>query len=160
MEALGIEVKLLIGQIVNFLLLFIVLGFFLYKPLVKMLEDRRKTIAESLDNAKKIEENLAKSEAKTKAALTLAQSEARKVLEEAIKLAGEQKNKIMAEAQAQSDRIIDNAKAEAKSAKDDVVKEAKKELSEVVLAALDKIVNNDLTEDDKKKLTGKAVREI
>ena len=160
MEALGIDGKLLLGQIVNFLILFAVLGFFLYKPLVKMLEDRRKTIADSLDNAKKIEENLAKSEEKTKAALELAQSEARKVLEEAIKLAGEQKNKIMAEAQTQSDRIIENAKAEAKTAKDDVVKEAKKELSEIVLVALDKIVKEDLSADDKKKLTDQAIKDI
>ena len=160
MEALGVEVKLLVGQIINFLLLFVLLGFFLYKPIVKMLDDRRRTIAESLDNAKKIEENLAKSEEKTKLALELAQSEARKVLEEAIKLAGEQKNKIMAEAQAQSDRIIENAKAEAKTMKDNIVSDAKKELSQVVLAALDKIVSSDIDETTKDKLTKKAIDEV
>ena len=125
-----------------------------------MLNDRRQTIAESLDNAKKIEENLAKSEEKTKAALELAQNEARKVLESAITLAGEQKNKIMAETQAQSDRIISNAKAEAKSAKDDIVKEAKKELSSLVLTALDKIIGQDLTPEQKKYLTSKSTDKI
>ena len=125
-----------------------------------MLTDRQNTIADSLENAKKIEENLAKSEAKTKAALELAQSEARKVLEEAIKLASDQKNKILAEAQTQSDRIIASAKAEAKQAKDDVVADAKKELSSVVLAALDKIIGHDIDETTKEKLTKNAIEEI
>jgi len=51
-------------------------------------------------------------------------------------------------------------KNEAKQMKDDIVKDAKKELSEVVLGALDKIVSDGLTQEDKKKLTEKAVKEI
>ena len=160
MDALGIDGKFLLGQIVNFLILFGALSFFLYKPLLKMLNDRRQAIADSLSNAKKIEQNLAQSDAATREALDKAQREARAILDEATKLATDQKKKIIDEAQIQSDRIIDSAKSEAKQMKDDIVKDAKKELSAVVLATLDKIVGQGLTDEQKKNLSDKAIREI
>jgi len=160
MESLGIEGKLLLGQIVNFLLLFGILGIFLYKPVVKMLEDRRQTIAESLENAKKIENNLAEAEKNTKEALAKAAQEARLILDEASKLASAEKKKTIEEAQKQSDRIIAAAQNEAKLMKDGVIREARKEIVAVVTLALDKIVGTGLDDQDKKKLTYKAIKEI
>lgn len=160
MEALGIDGKFLLGQIVNFSLLLIILRVFLYKPVVKMLEDRRKTIAESLDNAEQIKKNLDSSEQKTLEALDKAQKEARLILEEATKISIEQKNKIIADSQAQADRILDSSKAEAKKMKDDIVSDAKKELSELVMVALDKIVASEIDTETKNKLAKKSIENI
>jgi len=160
MEALGIEVKLLIGQIVNFLVLFAILGFFLYKPILKMLEDRRSKIAESLENAKKIEEKLASAETKSKEILNTTHLEAKKIIEEAKNIATEQKNEIISSAKLQADKVIESAKNEADSLKDKVISEAKKEISDVVLLALDKIVKQELSNEDKKKLTERALKEL
>jgi len=160
MEALGIDGKFLLGQIVNFSLLLIILRVFLYKPVVKMLEDRRKTIAESLDNAEQIKKNLDSSEQKTLEALDKAQKEARLILEEATKISIEQKNKIIADSQAQAERILDSSKAEAKKMKDDIVSDAKKELSELVMVALDKIVANEIDTETKNKLAKKSIENI
>lgn len=48
MEALGIDPKLFIGQIINFLILLFILTKFAYKPIVKLLDDRRQKIADGL----------------------------------------------------------------------------------------------------------------
>ncbi len=46
---LGIEWKLLLAQIVNFVILFLVLKKFLYKPLLNFMNNRRQKIADGLD---------------------------------------------------------------------------------------------------------------
>ena len=48
---LGIDWRLFIAQLVNFLILFAVLRIFAWKPLVTALEDRRKRVKKGIDNA-------------------------------------------------------------------------------------------------------------
>jgi len=159
MESLGIDAKLLIGQIVNFLLLLFILSKVLYKPLVKLLEERRQKIADSLDNAKKIEAKLLKTNEESREILAKTETEARRIIDESHKLAQKEKTEIIESAKSQSDRIISSAKAEADSVKNKVVEEAKKEISSVVTMALDKIIK-DLPADQKKQLAEKAIKEL
>lgn len=55
---LGIDWKLLISQAVNFLLLLFALRLFVYKPLLKILEERRKKIEEGLLKAQEADVRL------------------------------------------------------------------------------------------------------
>ena len=48
MEKLGIEPILLLTQVINFTILVVVLTKFLYKPILKMLDERKKKIEEGL----------------------------------------------------------------------------------------------------------------
>ena len=96
MAALGIDVKLFLGQIINFLILLLILWRFAYKPIVKMLNDRRERIASSIANAKKIEEDLIATEQKTRGMLDQAQEEGQKVLENSNFAASAQKKEIVA----------------------------------------------------------------
>ena len=54
MEAIGLNLPLLIAFLVNFLILFGLLGFLLYKPLLKMLDERAVKVRESLQAAEKM----------------------------------------------------------------------------------------------------------
>jgi len=47
----GIDWKLFLSQLVNFILILIVLTFFVYKPVLKILKERNKKIQEGLDKA-------------------------------------------------------------------------------------------------------------
>ena len=58
----GIQPVLLLAQIVNFLIILYLLQKFFYKPIVKLLEQRKKRIEESLKNADLIEEKLKKTQ--------------------------------------------------------------------------------------------------
>jgi len=48
MEKLGIEPSLLLAQIINFAIIVVVLSKLLYKPILSMLEKRKREIEESL----------------------------------------------------------------------------------------------------------------
>jgi F-type H+-transporting ATPase subunit b len=55
---LGIDWKLLLSQMVNFFILLVVLTFFVYKPLIKVIKERSKKIKEGLDKAKEADVRL------------------------------------------------------------------------------------------------------
>ena len=61
MEALGINVPGLVTQIVGFLILFGILYLLLYKPILRMLDQRSVRIRESLEAAQRAQEGAAES---------------------------------------------------------------------------------------------------
>lgn len=98
MEALGIDVRLLIAQVVNLSVLLVVLRKVIYKPLIKLLDDRKLKIEEALENSKKIENRLAEIDLKEKEIFKEAQKKAQKETSDLIELAHEEKRRIIEEA--------------------------------------------------------------
>lgn len=158
--SLGIDGKMLIAQIINFLILLFLLNRLLYKPILNLFDERRK----------KIEQGLKDAEASNKA-LETANDEAEKIKEKAFKEAGiiiekakgeaqEEAKQITSEAHKQADKIIQAASDEAKSIKDTARNEIKSSISDLVTLALGKITNNKLDSDTRDKLTREAVKEL
>lgn len=79
----GFEPILFLAQIVNFLIIFWVLKRFMYKPVLKLLDERRKKIEDGLKHAEEAEIKFAESVKKEEEILKKAQSEAKKMLDEA-----------------------------------------------------------------------------
>ncbi len=83
LSKLGIDWRLFLAQVINFLVLFFILKKFLYKPILVMLERRRETIEKSLNDAKKMEEAAVKATLHKEETLREARREAGKIIEEA-----------------------------------------------------------------------------
>lgn len=160
MEALGIDLKLIIAQIVNFLILFIILSKFLYKPIVKMLDDRQKKIERGISDSEAAEKCLGEAGKKAEKIREDAFLEADKIIKAAKKDYDEKALVIIKKANEQAEKIVGRANEEAALAKERALKEAKKELSSVVVMALDKIIENELSPEQKTKLTEKAIKEL
>lgn len=79
----GFEPILFLAQIVNFLIILYVMKKFLYKPMLKILEDRKHKIAEGLRHAEEADKKLQETVQKEEEILQKAQGEARKMIEEA-----------------------------------------------------------------------------
>ena len=62
MSGLGVNGWTLLLQVVNFLILLLVLYFFAYKPVMKMLDERSRKIKESMDEVQKVKEQAAQTE--------------------------------------------------------------------------------------------------
>ena len=58
LEQLGIEWKVFLSQAVNFFILLVVLTFFVYKPLIKIIKERNQKIKEGLDKAEEADVRL------------------------------------------------------------------------------------------------------
>src|SRR5258708_1593381 len=95
----GINPYLLGAQIINFLILFYLLKRFAFKPILQVLEKRRKEIQEGLQQAEEGRHALEKALEEEKKILKKAQTEAQKFLSDA-------KN--------QADQIVSDMKSQAK----------------------------------------------
>src|SRR5437660_8374848 len=71
------------AQVINFLIVAGVLTVFAYKPILKVLEERKQRIADSLANAEKIKVELARTEAARQEVLNQTNLQANKLIEEA-----------------------------------------------------------------------------
>jgi len=158
--ALGIDVKLFLGQIINFLILLLILWRFAYKPIVKMLNDRREKIADSIANAKKIEEDLIATEQKTKGMLDQAQTEGQKIVENSTLVATEQKKEIVALAKNQAEKEITRAKSAINQEKELASKTLEKEMTALIRLATEKILHHEASAALQKQAIDEAIDEI
>jgi len=79
MEALGINLGYLFVQIFNFLIVLVVLRAWVYKPVVGLLEKRRETIAQGLEDARVAAEARDNAEKEAESVVAAAQQEANKI---------------------------------------------------------------------------------
>src|SRR5262244_3826810 len=79
----GVDWSHLISQIISFCIVCALLYRFAYRPILKMLEERRRQIAQGLANAEQIKAELARTEAQRQEVLLRANDEASKIIQEA-----------------------------------------------------------------------------
>jgi F-type H+-transporting ATPase subunit b len=76
LEALGLNLGYLLVQILNFAILFVVLRAWVFKPIMDLLERRRETIAQGVEDARIAAEARANAEKEAESILTEAQKKA------------------------------------------------------------------------------------
>ncbi len=157
--ALGINGQSLLFQIVNFLLLLVILRLFVYKPLLKMIEERRQMMAETVRNAEETKKVFEMAQHEKSEILSSAQQQAENIMMNSEKQAHQIINSAQETAKLQSERIIHEAqqsiKAEAKDAQDAIQKNIASFISKasgiVIQEKLDKKADQELIEDAIKK---------
>ncbi len=112
MEQLGIEPKLLAAQVINFFIILFVLQKLLYKPILGMLEKRKRTIEEGLVLTEKMRVEEEKMKQKQEKLLGAARSEAQKIIEEGKKQGKEAEKEILAEAHTAAQEVALRGRAE------------------------------------------------
>ncbi len=153
--SLGIDFKALLAQIINFLLLLFILKKFLYGPVVQMLDKRKKTIAEGLENAEKAKAMIEKTERETQEKINLAVQEADKVINEAKAQAKKEAEKIILSANETSTMMLEKTKKQIELEKEKIIADAKKDLSGLVMSAVEKIVESSPSKDDVERAISK-----
>lgn len=156
----GVKPVLLIAQIVNFAILLWILKRFLYKPLLKVLEERKQKIADSLKNAEEIEIRLQKIGEDREKELIKAAKEAQTIIDEAAKNAQGLIAEAHTRAAAEADRVLLKSREQLKLEKDKLQSEMRAELSGLVVVALEKVTGKVLSKDDQKGLVNKSLEGI
>ncbi|GBD33720.1 ATP synthase subunit b [bacterium HR34] len=152
LEALGIDFKILMAQVVNFVILFLIFKKFLAKPLANVLQKRKETVEKIIKDSKTLEEKLAQIEKIRKQELEKAKQEYAKILEKAKISSQEMADKIIAQAKEQADRIIKEAKEQAIAQKVEMKNELKKELEEVFIKALSSILQKEYNQQERQRV--------
>ncbi len=146
MEALGINLGYLLVQIFNFTILLIVLAAWVYKPIVNMIETRRKTIEQGLEDAREAAEARANAEKEAEKILADAQAKASDIVREATERAEQAGRDIIAAAEAEAAKAKENALAEAVTDRDRLLSDMRDQIASLAIAATQKLIGEALDE--------------
>ena len=151
---------LFFSQVISFLIVAALLQKFAYRPIIDVLEERRKRIAEGLENADKIKQQLADAEFRHQEILNKANQEAQKMIEEARASAAVLAEKRQQQAITEAEQIIVKAREAIEMEHEKMLADLRREMGRLVVATTAKVTGKILTVDDQKRLADEAVREI
>lgn len=157
-ETFHIDWKLFLAQIVNFAIVFGVLYWFAFKPLAKVMAERSKKIEKGLDDAKKIEEQLAMTKAEFNKSISEAKKQSVLILEKAAADADAKKAATVARAKEEIGQIINQEKQKMQTEKAQTLKEIKREVADLVVLSVEKILAKKFDKKEDLEMIRKMVK--
>lgn len=152
MEALGINLGYLFVQIFNFAIVLVVLRAWVYKPVVGLLQKRRETIAQGLEDARVAAEARANAEQEAEGVVSEAQQQANKIVREATERAEQSAAELKAEAEREVEETLQSARAEGEQLKTQALGELRGQVATLAVAAAQKVISETLDEKRQQKL--------
>ncbi len=149
MEALGINLGLIIVQIIAFIIVFLTLNAWVYQPMLNMMETRKQKIAQGLEDARVAAEARADAEKQASKIIADAQAEASKIVREATDRAATAGKDVKAAAEAEALKARDAAMAEAEVERNRILGDLRGQVAALAVAAANKLVGEAL--DEKKQ---------
>ena len=138
--AFGVNWKLLVFQAVDFALLLSVLSYFLYKPVLRIIDERRETVAEGVRKAQAADQTLADAKQEGEKMVGDAAKEAEGLVATARSRADEKAGEIVKAAEARAQATLKDAEARAQEAKRQALEESSKEIARAAMLAAEKIL--------------------
>lgn len=155
-ETFHIDLKLMIAQIINFILVFLAIYLLAAKPLRKTIEDRTKEIEEGLHNSKKNREILENTKKEYDSIVLSARKEAEGILKATREDAENKKREMLEVANKEVSNLIENGKKSLEQERELIIKSAKKEIVDLVISTTQKV----LGEEVDIKYRDKVVKEL
>lgn len=141
----GIDWKLMLAQAVNFAVVLFVLERFLYRPVLKMIDERRKKIEQGVKDAEFASHELQKAETKAHEIISKADIEARGTLLSGKKIAEEKAEKIEKDAEEKRKMMIYGAIKDAEEMKRRAIEESREEVAKLGILAAEKVLRSKLS---------------
>ncbi len=160
MENLGIDLRLLIAQVINFVLFFIIVKKFIMAPFSKFITDekqREKDKDKLLQDAKKIEEGLV---LKEKEFNEKSQKELKKLLDDAKKRAEALTDEILEKAQKEAESIKNKMKTQMEAERDALYRDVKSKVADLSIELVNEGLIFALDENTKKKVTQRILKNL
>jgi len=152
MEALGISPNLLLTQILNFIILFVLLRVLLYKPILGMLESRKQKIQESLDYAERVKREAAEQQKEFDRKLEEARREMQAAVATAAQSGEKEREAILAQAREDARKMIDQAKGQIEYERKQMLSGLRDEVVRLSLLAAQRVVSQSLDDQAHRQL--------
>lgn len=132
----------LVWTIINLIVLFLLLRHFLINPVSNIMEQRRKLIADGLQNAQDTQDEANRLKAEYEEALSGAKKESAEIVDKARIDARSEYDRIVGEAGAKAGNIIENAKENVRIEREQTMKELQSQIAGLAIASAEKIVGD------------------
>jgi F-type H+-transporting ATPase subunit b len=159
-QTFGWNLRLFLSQVISFIIVALLLKQFAYKPILRVLEERRQRIAEGLLNADKIKQELAEAEKRYQEMLAKGSAEAQKMIDDARASAGVIAERKQQEAIAAAEQIMAKAREASVLEHERTMSQLKRELGRLVIDTTAKVTGKVLTPEDQRRLQEEASRQV
>lgn len=137
----GIDWHLLLINAINFGLLLLALWYFLYEPVMRMLEERRERVAKGVRDAQAAEALLREIEGSRAKLLSKAGQEADALVAAARAAGLEKQRELVERGEAAAAALLRDAQAAAMEEKARALEESKQEVAKLIVLGIEKTIN-------------------
>ena len=159
MEALGINLAQLITQIVGISVLLFLLVKFLYRPILKVLDERSARIRESLEAADRAKEQAAASQAQMQDEMQRSREEGQQMIAQAREMAARFRDEEMSKAREEIAAERRRAEADIQRERDAAIEDLRREFAGLAITAAERVVERSLDESAHKDIIDKVLEE-
>jgi len=159
LSELGINLPALVGQLINFTILFLGLLFLLYKPIMRLLDERARRIREGLEAAERMKEQAARAEQEVQARLEEARREGQALIAQAQALASRLQEESRQQARQEAEAMLARARTEIQLERDAAIAELRREFADLTIAAAEKVIGQALDRQAHQRLIEEVLAE-
>lgn len=160
LSKLGIDWKLLIAQIVNFTILLGVLTYFVYRPLLNLLDARRERIRKAMEDAKRIEEQTKELETFRTEQLKKIDAECGVFLERTKKQAEVLRQEMLAGAKHEVEQMLAKGREQLTLERSRVMAETQEVLAQMIVKLTAKLIEREFAPSDQQRLLTHLTKEL
>ena len=152
LEKLGVNWQLLLAQAVNFLVLVGVLGAFVYKPLLKLIDERAERVRKAMEGAKRTEEEIKNLEQQRTKRLSEIDEEAGKLFANAKVQAEQLQKELMAKAQREAEQMLERGRLALAEERAEALAAIQDAAARVIVQLTETLLRREFTEKDQQKM--------
>ena len=159
-DFVGVNLWTALFVLLNTLIIFFVAKKFLFKPVMKIIQDRQQEIDDMYTKAGEAKEQAAALRTEYEEKLSNAQVEAERTVKEAVARGLNREEEIIRQANAQASAILDKASADIAQEKKKAINDAKDEISVIALSIAGKVVGKSLDSQEQSQLVDQFIEEL
>jgi len=152
MEDIGISVPGLVAQLINFGILLLLLYFVLYKPILRIFNERSNRIKEGMEQAEEIKRKMAQTEEQVRQQMEAVRKEGQNILAQAGQVGEQIKEEARREARQETETIIARARLEIERERDEAIAELRRQFVDLAIVAAEKVIAETLDKEKHRRL--------
>lgn len=157
LQSIGFDWQLALAHLVNFLIVVWLLNYFVFGPMRERLSERKKTIKQGIEDARKAEKERASIKEERKAMLKEVQQQKQAILSEARDTAEKIEKKAKEQARDEAEEIIQRGREKIERERAEMQEELKEKIGGLAIQTAEKIIEREITNDDHDALVSKVI---
>ena len=159
MDELGLNLPVLVAQLVNFFLLLVLLRIFLYKPILEMLDRRKQRIQEGEQAAEQSKEQASQAEADVATQIEEARQQSQALVAQAQEASSRIQEEGRNQAKQEAEILLERARNEIQLERDQAVAVLRSEFAELTVSAAEKVIGQSLDRQAHQRLIDEVLAE-
>jgi len=159
LESLGINMPVLLAQIINVAVLFGLLYLVAYRPIMRMLDERSRKIKESMEQTEYIKQQAEHAEEEAAKRIKAAAEEGQEAIARALRTGEEVKQEAQQKARQEAEVLIARARAEIQRERDEAIDQLREEFADITIMAAGKVIDRTLDKKAHRQIIDKVLKE-